>query len=400
MASNQQISARVRDLTPTLVQLRHRLHRRPELSGQEQATAALIQEALTGWGIPCFRDGSTAVLGLIQGSRPGPTVGLRADIDALPIQEQSGEPFASQEPGKMHACGHDLHTAILLGAARVLSLETDFAGSIKLCFQPAEEIGGGVDQLLDLGLLADPVPGAFLALHVQPDTPTGTVHARPGAMMCASSGFRVEFTGAGGHASQPDRTQDTVLAAAKFITDAQLIAARRAPRSEPLTVTVSTIHGGTPGRANIIPKQVVLEGTIRTPSRALHDDIHRYLRQVLQAAQLETGAQGEIAFRSGSDAVMNDPALTDCFLRGAAGLLGREHVSITPAPYMVSDNFARYGAFAPSVYFSLGVGRPREQENPSLHSPFFTADDRAIPVGTAALVRGALDFLHHLEVTS
>lgn len=293
-----------------------------------------------------------------------------------------------------------MHTAILLGAARVLSQNPDFVGTVKLCFQPAEEVGGGIEHLLDLGMLSDPVPEAFLALHVQPDTPTGSLHARPGAMLCASSGFRVKFTGDGGHASQPERTQDTVLAAAKFITDAQFIASRRTPRSQPLTVTVSTIHGGQPGRANIIPKQVTLEGTIRTPERALHEKIHGWLRDILRAAELATGTHGEITFRNGSDAVMNDPDLTDCFLRGVAGLLGQEHVSVTPAPYMVSDNFARYGALAPSVYFSLGVGRPDVRENHSLHSPFFTADDGAIPVGTAALVRGALDILHHLGGTS
>ena len=400
MVSNEQIWAQVQETAPALIQLRHRLHRHPELSGQEADTAALIEETLHSWGIPCFRNSSTAVLGIIQGRQPGPTVGLRADMDALPIQEQTEEPFASQEPGTMHACGHDMHTAILLGAAQVLSQNPDFTGTVKLCFQPAEEVGGGIDQLLDLGLLADPVPRAFLALHVQPDTPTGMLHARPGAMLCASSRFQAKFTGTGGHASQPERTQDTVLAAAKFITDVQLAAARRSPRSEPLTVTVSTIHGGQSGRVNIIPKQVVLEGTIRTPRRALHDEMHRYLQDTLRSAQLVTGTQGKITFHNGSDAVMNDPALTDCFLRGAAELLGQEHVFVTSAPYMVSDNFARYGSFAPAVYFALGVGRPDAQERHDLHSPFFTADDGAIPIGTAALVRGALDFLHYLEVTS
>lgn len=398
MVSNEQILAQTQAIAPDLIHLRHRLHRHPELSGQETETAALVAETLQSWGIPVLRGEHTAVLGLIRGSRPGPVIGLRADMDALPIEEQSGEPFASVEPGRMHACGHDIHTAVLLGAAHVLSQNPDFAGTVKLCFQPAEEVGGGIEQLIELGMLSDPVPEAFLALHVQPDTPAGAVHARPGAMLCAASSFRVEFTGTGGHASQPERTQDTVLAAAKFITDAQLTAARRTPRSQPLTITVSTIHGGQPGRSNIIPKRVTLEGTIRTPERALHEKIHGYLRDILRSAELATGAQGEIFFRNGSNAVQNDAALTDCFLRGAAGLLGDEHVSVTPAPYMVSDNFARYGTFAPSVYFALGVSRPGSRENPSLHSPFFTADDSAIPVGTAALVRGALDILHHLEV--
>ena len=217
-------------------------------------------------------------------------------------------------------------------------------------------------------------------------------------MMCASSGFRAAFTGSGGHASQPHQTEDTVLSAAKFITDAQIVTSRLINQAEPLTITVSTIHGGEAGRANIIPKRVDLEGTIRTPKRETHAEIHEDLRRIIQAIELTTGVKGEISFRNGSDAVMNDPGLTELFLQGAAGLLGAENVSVTPAPYMGSDNFARYGKFAPSVYFSLGIQKPDAETVHGLHSPFFTADDAAIRTGTAALTRGALDFLSHLEV--
>lgn len=398
MVNNEQIRALVREIEPELIEIRHQLHRHPELSNQEFHTAGLIAITLRKWGVEYRRNDSTAVLGLIRGSRPGPTVGLRADIDALPIEEQSGVPFSSCEAGVMHACGHDLHTTILLGAAYVLSRNKDFAGTVKLCFQPAEEVGGGVEALQALGLVEDPVPGAFLALHVHPDTPVGTLHVKPGAMMCASSGFRAAFTGSGGHASQPHQTEDTVLSAAKFITDAQIVTSRLINQAEPLTITVSTIHGGEAGRANIIPKRVDLEGTIRTPKRETHAEIHEDLRRIIRAIELTTGVKGEITFRNGSDAVMNDPRLTELFLQGAAELLGAENVSVTPAPYMGSDNFARYGKFAPSVYFSLGIQKPDAETVHGLHSPFFTADDAAIRTGTAALARGALDFLSYLEV--
>lgn len=398
MVNNEQIRALVREIEPALIEIRHQLHRHPELSNQEFHTAGRIEETLRRWGVEYRRNDSTAVLGLIHGSRPGPTVGLRADIDALPIEEQSGVPFSSCEAGAMHACGHDLHTTILLGVAYVLSRNNDFAGTVKLCFQPAEEVGGGVEALQALGLLEAPVPEAFLALHVHPDTPVGTLHVKPGAMMCASSGFRVAFTGSGGHASQPHQTEDTVLSAAKFITDAQIVTSRLINQAEPLTITVSTIHGGQAGRANIIPKRVDLEGTIRTPKRETHAAIHEDLRRIIRAIELTTGVKGEITFRNGSDAVMNDPRLTELFLKGAAELLGAENVSVTPAPYMGSDNFARYGKFAPSVYFSLGIQKPDAETVHGLHSPFFTADDAAIRTGTAALTRGALDFLSHLEV--
>ena len=396
MVNNQEILALVQEIELELIKIRHQLHTHPELSNQECNTAKLIEAALSKWGV-AYRRGQTAVIGVIRGNQTGPTVGLRADIDALPITEQSGVPFASQEAGVMHACGHDMHTAILLGVAYVLSRKQDFAGTVKLCFQPAEEVGGGIEALKEIGLLEDPVPGAFLALHVHPDTPVGTLHVKPGAMMCASSGFRVEFTGSGGHASQPHETQDTVLSAAKFITDAQIVTSRLMNETEPLTITVSTVQAGQPERTNIIPKKAELGGTIRTPKREIHDKIHEHLRQIIHAIELTTGVRGEIWFRNGSDAVMNDPALTALFLKSSAGILGEEKVSVTPAPYMSSDNFARYGKVAPAVYFSLGIQPEGAEEVHGLHSPFFVADDAAIRTGVAALTRGALDFLSYLE---
>lgn len=399
MVSNERILALAREIEPDLVEIRHKLHRRPELSFQEFHTVELIKATLDKWHIPykC----NHAVLGILNGEKPGPTVGLRADIDALPIEERSGVPFASQEASVMHACGHDMHTAILLGAAYVLSQERDFAGTVKLCFQPAEEVGGGIEELKELGLLDYPGTertGAFLGLHVQPDALVGTLNVKPGAMTCASSGFRVEFTGSGGHASQPHKTEDTILAAAKFINDVQVVPSRLIDQAEPLTITVSSIHAGKPGRANIIPKLVELEGTIRTPKRETHTVVHEHMRQIIKAVGLTTGVQGEITFRNGSDAVMNDPALTELFRKGAVNLLGQEKVSVTPAPFMYSDNYARYGVFAPAVYFNLGVRSPANAPVYGLHSPCFVADDSAIRTGTSAMVRGALDFLSFLEV--
>ena len=394
MVDNTFLLQTVQDILPQLTEFRHQLHSHPELSGQECHTSQRIQAQLTAWGIP-FRAGHTAVLGEITGKEPGPCVVLRGDMDALPIGEESGLSFASQIPGVMHACGHDIHTTILLGAAYVLSRCRDFAGTVKLAFQPAEETGGGLEELIDLGLL-EPQPDAFLAAHICPDTPAGKLHVKAGPAMTASSRFHVEFTGSGGHAALPHQAQDCILAAAKFVSQLPEISRRISPL-EPFTLSVGYLSAGEAGRGNIIPAKAVLEGTIRTPKREIHDLAHQATETLLRATAMTTGTQGQITFRNGSDCVMNDPALTAVFTKGAAELLGRDQVLESPGVYLASDNFARLSRMAPSVYFRLG-GKPTGQTKTyPLHSPRFAADDGAIFPGTAALSQGALDFLSHLR---
>ena len=382
------------EILPLLTQFRHQVHSHPELSGQEVETSKAVQAQLTAWGIP-FRVGHTAVLGEIQGKEPGPCVVLRGDMDALPITEDSGLSFSSQIPGAMHACGHDIHTTILLGAAYILSRHRDFAGTVKLAFQPAEETGGGLEELKELGLL-DPKPDAFLAAHICPDTPAGKLHVKAGPAMTASSRFHAEFTGTGGHAALPHKAQDCILAAARFVSQLPEIS-RHIDPLEPFTVSVGHLSAGEAGRGNIIPAKAELDGTIRTPKRSVHQQAHEQMRTLLQAVTLTAGVKGELSFRNGSDCVMNDPTLTKIFTDGAAKLLGADQVLESPGVYLASDNFARLSAIAPAVYFRLG-GKPADlsQAYP-LHSPRFLADDQAIFPGAAALSQGALDFLSHLR---
>lgn len=394
--SNQKIQALADKIYDQLVVLRHTLHENPELSNQEYQTAALVEKVLTAWKIHYTRlPDSTAIIAEIKGNRPGGgSIGIRADMDALPIQEATGLGYASKNQGVMHACGHDMHTVNLLGTGYVLSrLKDDFAGTVKLVFQPAEEIGGGAQEILDFGVLETPKVTAFLAAHVSEDVRTGQIQVKAEEVMLAASQFTIHLNGRGGHASAPHQTDDIILAAAKIIIELQTIPSRKLNHLEPAVITVGSIHGGS--RNNIIPKELVLTGTIRTQNNNLHPQIHQHITSILSAHEYITGVKGTASFRLGSGAVYNDPALTRQFVAAAAGMIGEENVVIAKFPGNGSENFYRFAKEVPSVFFRIGVNRnPAENIEPA-HSPKFTADDEALKTGVSVTAAAAIAYLRN-----
>ncbi|SDM95704.1 amidohydrolase [Dendrosporobacter quercicolus] len=391
---NQKIKALTDKIYDKLVVLRHTIHANPELSNQEYQTADLVEKILTAWKIHYTRlPASTAIIAEIKGNRPGGgSIGIRADMDALPIQEATGLDYASKNQGVMHACGHDMHTANLLGTGYVLSrLKDDFAGTVKLVFQPAEEIGGGAQEILDFGVLENPKVTAFLAAHVSEDVQTGQIQVKAEEVMLASSQFTIHLNGRGGHASAPHQTDDIILAAAKIIIELQTIPGRKLNHLEPAVITVGSIHGGS--RCNIIPKELVLTGTIRTQNNHLHQEIHQHITSILNAHELITGVKGTASFRFGSGAVYNDPALTKEFVAAAASMIGPANVVTAKFPGNGSENFYRFSKEVPAVFFRIGVNpQPSENIEPA-HSPKFTADDKALKTGVNVTAAAAIAYL-------
>lgn len=392
---NDKIKTLTEEIYNELVALRHTIHKYPELSNQEYGTAELVEKTLKGWDIQYVRlPDSTAIIAQIEGAKgdAGRSIGIRADMDALPINEETNLEYASKIKGVMHACGHDIHTANLLGTGYVLSqLKEYFSGTVKLVFQPAEEIGGGAQEILDYGVLENPKVTAFLAAHVSEDIKVGQVQVKAEEVMLAASQFTITLTGRGGHASAPHQTEDIILAAAKLIIEMQSIPGRKINHLEPAVITVGSIHGGT--RGNIIPKELVLTGTIRTQDSDLRLEIQEHINHILAAHELITGVKGTAAFRMGSGAVYNDPALTAEFKVIAAELIGKENVLTAKFPNNGSENFFRFSKAVPSVFFRVGVNEDTAGTVELAHSPKFKAGDKALKTSVSVTTAAALAFL-------
>ncbi|SFL42186.1 M20 metallopeptidase family protein [Pelosinus propionicus] len=391
---NEKINALTAALYPELVALRHKIHEYPELSNQEYQTAELVEKVLTDWKIQYTRlPNSTAIIAQVKGNLKGDqSIGIRADMDALPIDEDTSLEFASKNKGVMHACGHDIHTVNLLGTGYVLSqLKDHFAGTVKLVFQPAEEIGGGAQEILDFGVLENPKVTAFLAAHVSEDVKTGYIQVKEEEVMLASSQFTIQLSGRGGHASAPHQTDDIILAAAKLIIELQSIPSRKINHLEPAVLTVGSIHGGS--RSNIIPKELTFTGTIRTQNNALHPQIHEHIVALLKAHELVTGVTGTATFRFGSGAVYNDPAKTKEFVTAVSAIIGEDNVLKAKFPGNGSENFYRFSKEVPSVFFRIGVNPDPSAKIEPAHSPKFTASDEALITGVRATTAAAIAFL-------
>ncbi|MDU2065789.1 MAG: amidohydrolase [Sporomusaceae bacterium] len=390
----REISYFTEEIYEEIIKIRHALHEHPELSYEEFETAELVERTLSKWRIPSRRlAGSTAVLAEIKGElHSEKCIGLRADMDALPIEEEASVPYRSKRRGVMHACGHDIHTANLLGTAYVLTkMKPFFGGTVKLVFQPAEEVGGGAKEILSSGVIENPPVQAFLAAHVLETIPVGQIQIKDQEVMMAASSFTITLSGRGGHASAPHETEDIILASARVILDLQLIAGKKINHIEPALITVGSIHGGT--RGNIIPEKVVLQGTIRTQKDSLRLVIHEEIRKVLAAQKLVSGVEAEVDFRLGSGAVYNDIPLTQLFIKASELMIGEENVLRAKLPEIGSENFYQFSRTVPSVFFRLGVHDARLGPGAAAHSPRFTATDASLKTGISVMTAAVLTFL-------
>ena len=377
-------------IAPELIAIRRDLHRRPELAFEEKETAARVAAELTRLGIaPRTGIGRTGVVGLIEGARPGPTLLIRADMDALPIKEQTGLDFASQNDGTMHACGHDLHTTTLLGAAAVLKrLAPGLAGRVVLVFQPAEEILEGAAAMIADGVLDDPKPDYALGFHNWPSQPVGTIAYVNGACQAASDAFDILFKGRSGHAAHPHQAVDPVAGAALFIGQLQTLVSREVNPLSPAVVTVGHIQGGTV--RNIIPDTVVLKGTVRTLDTVARDGVEAGMARLL--AGIETGLRlpSDFTYARKVPPLVNDAALLGRVVDTMRATFGDSAV-IEGAASMGAEDFACFADAIPAAHLRIGSGAPGRKD--SLHNSGYQPDEGSLAVGVQALARAALDIL-------
>jgi amidohydrolase len=365
------------------IALRREIHRHPELGFEEHQTSALVERELDDLGIEHRRVALTGVVGIIRGGLPGKTAGLRADMDALPITEDSGETCASEVPGKMHACGHDAHTAMLLGAARELAARrATLHGNVVLLFQPAEEGPGGAEPMIAAGVLDDPRVDAVAMLHVDPRLPTGSLGITPGPVNAAADELHVTIKGSGGHGGYPHKAVDAIPATAAVVLALQTIASRETDPIAAIVITLGTINGGY--RNNVIADRVSMTGTIRTYDPGIRNGVEAKIRRVVDGVAAGYGCTAEIEIAYGYPPVVNDAALASAF---AAYVSQRNGTPIErPAPTMGAEDFAYFAERVPSVVGRLGIYNADLGSIHSGHSPQFRLDENAIPTGIATLV--------------
>lgn len=369
---------------------RRHIHSHPELSGQEKETSLFIQKVLGELGIPFVNDISDyAVIGEIQGSHPGPVIALRADIDALPIHEITGLPFASQHAGVMHACGHDGHISILLGAAAILqSIKNQLHGTVKLVFQPSEEeaLNPGAQGIVDSGILDD--VDEIFGLHVWPQLPVGTVGLKKGHLMAASDHFLVHIKGKSTHGAEPHNGIDAIVAAANWIVNVESIVARETNPMENLVCTIGVINGG--DRYNVGCGDVYLEGTCRTYEPQKRDYIERRLGESLQALDMMFKTKSTLDYKRGHGATTNDPDAIDYATSIVEKYLGKEAVVHPEHPSMAAEDFSAYLQKIKGAFLWLGTGF---DGNPALHNAGFTIDETILESGITMMAAIAAEYL-------
>lgn len=378
-----------------LIKWRRYLHQHPELGFEEENTSRFVQEHLQQLGIEVQAPlAKTGVVGLIRGEQPGPTVALRADMDALPIQDQKQVEYASKIDGKAHLCGHDAHTTMLLGAATLLAKNPPRVGNVKLLFQPAEEGLGGASAMIKEGALENPGVRAIAGLHVFPGVPTGHVTTVSGIACAAADEINIEIIGKGGHAAHPHLSVDSITVAAQVITAIQQIASRQVDPLLPLVITIGKMEGGY--KRNIIAPSVRLEGTVRTLDPALRETIADQIERVIKGVCQAFNATYTYEYNYGYPSIINDESLIPYVEETAHEVLGEGTFSLVK-PSMGGEDFSYYTQKVPGIFFRLGVGNDQKGTTYPLHHPLFDIDEDALPLGSAMLAQFALNYLRKLE---
>ncbi len=377
---------RVGENQEEFIGLRRRIHENAEVSFEEFETTKLVREYLDQLGIENHPNGTaTGAVGILKGKKPGPVIALRADMDALKLTERSGLPFASKNPGACHACGHDIHTAVLLGTAKILkSYEDDLCGTVKFLFQPAEEGLGGSKVMIENGALENPKVDYILACHTWPEMPAGSIGVRKGTMLGASDTFKITVMGKGGHAAHPHKGIDPVVIAAHIITELQTIVSRRIAPVDAAVITVGHLTAGTV--SNIIPNEAVMEGTVRTQDPETRKQVAEYIEQLASGTARAMGGDAKVEYHFGVGPTMNDPALIDQISAAVTEVLGADKLLQVPVPSMGAEDFAFYLEKVPGALFRLGTYDETPQSKWALHNPSTLFNETAIPTGVTAMV--------------
>lgn len=393
------VAATLRATEEEVIAWRRHLHAHPELGYEEVETAAFVARLLRGFGLEVVEGvGGTGVLAVLRGEAEGDgrSVALRADMDALPVTEETALPFASRYPGKMHACGHDGHTAMLLGVAKVLSLHRrSFAGTVKFFFQPAEECApeGGAKGMIAAGVMDNPRVDYVFGLHVWPELPLGKVGVKAGALMSASDRVRIRIQGKGGHGAAPHQAVDAVVVGCHVVSALQTVVSRQVDPLEPVVLTIGSFHAGQ--RYNVIAPTAELDGTVRTQNEALRSTMPSRITKLARATAEAFGAEAEVNYEYGYPTLYNHPRAAEIVRGAVAEVLGEEGVVLLTRPSMGGEDFAYFLDFASGAMFWLGCRGPLSSDEP-IHNGKFTFDEGVLAVGTSVLVQTALHALREV----
>lgn len=398
LTREQTIAQKAEALRDKLVTQRRDFHMNPELSNREERTGKVIAEKLKAIGledikINVAKHGVTAIL---KGKKPGPVVAVRADIDALPIQETINVPYKSKNDGVKHACGHDAHITIELGVAEILSsMREEISGTIKFIFQPAEEGApageeGGAPLMIKEGVLENPRPQAIFGLHVMPNLQVGEVGYNSGPAMASSDRFKIVIRGKKVHGAYPHDGVDAIVIASEAVSALQTIRSRRINTQEPLVITIGSIHGG--NRFNIITDEVVMEGTMRTLNEQVRTDAMAMMKQTLQGVTAIYGGSYEIEFITPNPVTFNDPKLVEETLPTIKRIIGEGNL-VNPRPQMGAEDFSYYQKEIPGFFYFLGVGNRQKGITAMIHTPEFDLDEDSLVIGTKIMSNVLLDYL-------
>lgn len=383
---------KAQEFAKDIVGIRRRLHSRPELDFDLPETASAIEEVLSSLGMKAYRCAGSGVVSVLRGRGDGRTVAVRADMDALPIEEPVSCPCRSEIEGRMHACGHDAHVAVALGTAMVLSsVKDDLPGNVKFIFQPAEETSGGALPMIEEGVLENPRVDAAFALHVMPELETGKIGIRPGKMRAASDMFDIVVGGRSSHGAEPDKGIDAVVIAARIVDILQTLVSRRTAPLDNVVVTIGRIEGGL--ARNVIAPSVKMSGIIRTVSPSARKYLTGCVVDVVDSVCRSMGGEGKVAFTEGYPCLVNDSRMTELVEKSAVRVLGPDGIFELEHPSMGVDDFAYFLERVPGCYFMLGVGDPAQSEHYPLHSPEFSLDERSLAPASALLAEICLTAL-------
>jgi amidohydrolase len=394
----QQIAKAAESLRSQLVAQRRDFHMHPELSNREERTSGIVAERLRSLGLEDVKTGvgKYGVTALLKGTKPGPVVAVRADMDALPIQEINDVPYKSLVPNVKHACGHDAHTTIELGVAEILShMRGEISGTIKFIFQPAEEGApageeGGAKLMIKEGAMDNPRPSAIFGLHTLPSIEAGQIAFHSGPAMASSDRFFITIHGKTSHGAQPQAGIDAVVVAAECVTAMQTIHSRRIDPQEPLVITVGQIQGGT--RYNIIAGEVKMEGTMRTLSEDVRQHAQALMREMLQNITAAYGATFDLKFEEGAAVTFNEPKLVEETLPTIRRIVGDGNV-LSIKPFMPAEDFSYFQKVSPGFYYFLGVGNRARGINAPWHTADFDIDEESLVVGAKVMSNVLLDYL-------
>ena len=383
------IKTEVAQLEPALIDLRHDLHQHPELGFQEQRTAGRVMDACAEAGIETRGNvAETGVVAWVEGRGEG-CFALRGDMDALPMQEEADVPYRSQADGAMHACGHDVHTTVVLGAGLVLQrLREELPGTVKFIFQPAEETVGGALPMIEAGALGPPAPDAICAVHTDGSYPWDTVAVRYGENLAAADVVQIDVCGHGVHGAMPHEGRDPVVAAAGVVLALQQVVSRRVDPTDPAVLSLCAIEGGT--AFNIIPPKVTIKGTVRTLTEDVRGLMQETLTEVAESTAAGYGCTANVRYTRGCPPLFNDLELTARVEQACADALGPEHVQRRERPIMGAEDFAYFAERLPATQLMLGIKSQASDPKVSFHDPHYVADDRCIATGVVALCATAV----------